>query len=81
MDMMFFQCNSLEKLNVSSFDTSNVESMAEMFAECESLGELDVNHFDTSKIENMTSFSEYTKLPDNVALKSADNTLVWYKKS
>ena len=76
MNMMFFHCKSLEKLNISSFDTSNVESMAEMFTECESLGELDVNHFDTSKIENMTSFSEYTKLPDNVTLKSADNILM-----
>ena len=76
MNMMFFHCKSLEKLNISSFDTSNVESIAEMFTECESLGELDVNHFDTSKIENMPSFSEYTKLPDNVTLKSADNILM-----
>ena len=76
MDMMFFLCKSLEKLNISSFDTGNVESMEEMFKGCISLGELDVNHFDTSKIANMTSFSEYTKLPDNVALKSADNILM-----
>ena len=76
MDKMFFHCKNLEKLNISSFNTSNVESMAEMFKQCESLGELDVSYFDTSKIENMPSFSEYTKLPDNVTLKSADNILM-----
>ena len=76
MNMMFFHCKSLEKLNISGFDTSNVESMAEMFTQCESLGELDVSHFDTSKIENMPSFSEYTKLSDNVTLKSAGNILM-----
>ncbi|MFQ9151313.1 MAG: BspA family leucine-rich repeat surface protein [Blautia sp.] len=71
-----FLCKSLEKLNISSFDTGNVEMMRQMFNGCESLGELDVNHFDTSKIANLRSFSEYTELPDNVALKSADNTLM-----
>ena len=76
MDRMFFLCKSLEKLNISSFDTGNVETMRKMFNGCESLGELDVNHFDTSKIANLRSFSEYTELPDNVTLKSADNTLM-----
>ena len=76
MNMMFFHCKNLEKLNISSFNTSNVERMAEMFTQCESLGELDVSHFDTSKIENMPSFSEYTKLPDNVTLKSSGNILM-----
>ena len=37
---VFYQCNSLETLDLSSFDTTNVTSMGEMFSYCYSLKNL-----------------------------------------
>ena len=39
---MFDGCESLQKLDVSNFDTSNVTDMYGMFYNCSSLQELDV---------------------------------------
>ena len=40
MDFMFYNCSSLETLDLSSFDTSNVKDMSGMFYCCGSLSEL-----------------------------------------
>ena len=37
MESMFSSCKSLESVNVSSFDTSNVEYVGHMFAFCSKL--------------------------------------------
>ena len=37
MDQMFMNCNSLESLDLSGFDTRKTESMNSMFAQCENL--------------------------------------------
>ena len=42
MSSMFDGCESLQKLDVSNFDTSNVTDMYGMFYNCSSLQELDV---------------------------------------
>jgi len=53
MKMMFFYCESLTALDLSSFDTSKVENMGWMFSYCESLTALDLSNFDTSKVTDM----------------------------
>ncbi len=53
MKMMFFYCESLTSLDLSSFDTSKVENMGWMFSYCESLTALDLSNFDTSKVTDM----------------------------
>lgn len=53
MSSMFYDCNNITSLDLSSFDTSNVIDMSYMFNNCESLTELDVSHFDTSKVTDM----------------------------
>ena len=53
---MFFVnsgCSSLTSLDLSKFDTRNVEKMTEMFKNCESLTSLDISNFETSNVENM----------------------------
>ena len=50
---MFYECNSLQSLDVSSFDTSEVTDMSYMFYKCNSLYS-DFSSFDTSKV---TDFS------------------------
>ena len=43
---MFSSCIGLERLDVSSFDTSRVTYMSTMFYGCHNLKELDVSGFD-----------------------------------
>ena len=47
MGSMFDGCQSLQKINVSNFDTSNVSDMSYMFSSCKSLTSIDVSHFNT----------------------------------
>jgi surface protein len=55
---MFNGCNSLEKINLSSFKTSKVTDMAGMFSRCRSLKDLDVSSFDTSNLIDMSGHRE-----------------------
>ena len=51
---MFLDCSSLIQLNVTKFDTSNVNDMSGMFCDCSSLTQLNVTKFNTSKVNNMS---------------------------
>ena len=51
---MFYKCDNLTSLDVSSLDTSKATNMSYMFRFCESLQTLDVTNFDTSKATNMS---------------------------
>lgn len=46
---MFFNCESLQTIDLSSFDTSNSVEFSRMFSGCSSLENIDVSQFDTSK--------------------------------
>lgn len=50
---MFIDCHALTALDLSAFDTSNVEDMSEMFLRCNGLTSLDLSNFNTSKVESM----------------------------
>ena len=50
----FYQCYSLESLDLSQFNTSQVTSMDSMFDGCKSLKELDLQNFNTAKVTTMT---------------------------
>ena len=52
MDSMFADCWSLKALDLSSFSTVNVESIAYMFNNCKSLRILDLRSFDLSEVNN-----------------------------
>ena len=51
MSNMFEECKSLEKLNVSSFNTNNVEFMPNMFSGCSSLEEINLSSFKADNVE------------------------------
>ncbi len=62
---MFFNCSSLEKLNLKSFATSEITDMKGMFSWCSNLMTLGVSSFDISKskdVDNM--FCGCEKLTD-----------------
>ena len=53
MNEMFYGCPSLNYLNLSNFNTSQVIGMEEMFYGCSSLNYLDLSNFNTSLIKIM----------------------------
>ena len=55
MSHMFFRCNNLTSLDLSSFNTKNVTNMGYMFQDCKSLTSLDVSSFNTEKVTEMYS--------------------------
>ena len=55
MSYMFYSCESLVSLDLSSFNTSNCTNFYGMFYNCSSLGSLDLSNFNTSKVEKMES--------------------------
>ena len=60
---MFYGCSGLSSLDMSKWDTSNVERMDLMFYGCSSLKSLDVSKFVTSKVADMRSmFDGLSKL-------------------
>ena len=50
MENMFWRCKNLKSLDVSHFDTSNVETMSQMFGACRSVTYLNVSHFVLQKL-------------------------------
>ena len=50
---MFGGCSSLKSIDLSLFDTSNINNMSYMFRECSSLKSIDLSSFDTSNVNNM----------------------------
>lgn len=49
-----FDSTSLKKINISSFDTSNITSIAGMFGSCRSITEIIANNLDTSNVTDMS---------------------------
>ena len=59
LELISFEFNipiqELKELKLSSFDTSNVENMANLFVYCKELVRIDISNFNTSKVNNMYS--------------------------
>ena len=52
MSYAFYNCSSLNYLEVSNFNTLNVKKMQYMFASCTSLKSLNIGSFFTANVEN-----------------------------
>ena len=60
---MFYGCSSLQSINLSSFNTTNVNNMSGMFCYCSSLQSIDLSLFNTTNVNNMSGmFSRCTSL-------------------
>ena len=55
MSKMFSNCQELNNLEISNFETNQVEDMSEMFKYCKSLIYLDLSNFDTSLVTDISS--------------------------
>ena len=58
MSYMFYYCNNLTELNLSSFNTNNVINMSEMFSGCENLRKVQINKLNIKKFEKEIDVSE-----------------------
>lgn len=52
---MFYKCTNLESIDLSSFDTENLQKMANMFYSCTKLETLDLSSFATPNMTSMLS--------------------------
>ena len=50
VDYIFFDCENIQKLNLSSFNTQNVTNMYKMFYECNFLSNLNLTPFNTQNV-------------------------------
>ena len=53
MSYMFYQCSSLNEINLSNINTNNVTNMSYMFQKCFSLKEINLYNFNINKITNI----------------------------
>ena len=51
---MFNGCSSLKSIDLSSFNTSNVNNMSCMFNVCSSFESIDLSSFNTSNVNDMS---------------------------
>ena len=53
MEKMFYNCDKLKSLDLSSVDTSQVENMKNLFANCKALTSLKIDtNFNTKNVKN-----------------------------
>lgn len=76
MRLMFEDCSSLTKLNLSNFNTEQVVFMSHMFYGCSSLVRLDLSSFKTSKLEWMDDMFAWCSSLTNVDLSSFNTSKV-----
>ena len=50
---MFYGCSSLKDINLSNFNTNNVDDMRRMFYGCSSLKDINLSNFNTNNVTNM----------------------------
>ena len=73
---LFDECSSLQQIDLSFFDTSNVTSMRSMFVVCSSLTSLNLSGFDTSKVTTMNGMFERCSSLTSLNLSNFDTSKV-----
>jgi len=75
---MFYCCSSLQSINLSSFNTTNVENMSCMFFKCFSLQSINLSSFNTTNVENMSCMFYDCSSLQSINLSSFNTTNVKY---
>ena len=78
MNYMFFECDSLNSLDLSMFDTSSLTEMDFMFAYSKWLISLDLSNFNTSNVYTMKNVFEGCKSLDFLDISNFDTSEVIY---
>ena len=78
---MFGGCSSLQSINLSSFNTTNVENMIEMFFGCSSLQSINLSSFNTTNVKDMRYMFWDCSSLQSIDLSSFNTTSVKYMMS
>ena len=71
---LFRNCLNIKSIDLSSFDSSEVNNMNYMFGKCFNLEEINLNNFNTEKVTNMSHCFNKCKLLKKITLPSSFNT-------
>ncbi len=71
---MFYHCEKIQSIDISSFDTSLVTNMAYMFGSCSSLTSLNLSGIDTSRVTNFSGFLSGCSSLTSVDISSINTT-------
>ena len=52
MGSLFYSCSSLQSIDLSNFNTTNVKNMGSMFSHCSSLKSINLSNFNTTNVNN-----------------------------
>ena len=66
MSYMFYNCSSLEFIDLSIFDTSLVQNMISLFQNCKSLKYLDISHFNLGSLKDNNNIKNMFRDVDNL---------------
>ena len=81
MHVMFYGCSALTTLDLSNFNTQNVEYMGYMFYGCSALTTLDLSNFDTQNVEDMREMFYGCSALTTLDISSFDTHNVTYMDS
>jgi len=74
---MFQQCNKIEYLDLSNFNTSKVEDLSFIFNQCQKLKEIKgINNFNTSQVKNMSCMFQECNELESLDLSNFDTSKV-----
>ena len=77
MSILFYNCNSLESIDLSNFDTSEVIDMSWMFYGCISLKSIDLSNFDTFNVIYMKTMFYNCSSLESIEISSFDTSNVF----
>ena len=67
---MFFNCSSLNSIDLSSFNSSNVTKMCCMFTGCTSLNSINLSSFNTGNVKDMSNMFSFCRSLKSINLYS-----------
>jgi len=73
---MFYECSSLNSIDLYSFNTTNVKDMSNMFYRCSSLKSIDLSSFNTNNVNNMSNMFHGCSSLKSIDLSSFNTTNV-----
>ena len=73
---MFYECSSLQSINLTSFNTINVKDMFRMFSDCSSLQSIDLSSFNTTDVKDMRKMFSGCSSLQSINLSSFNTTNV-----
>ena len=69
---IFYECKSLEYIDISNFNTENVENMAYMFYYCQDLLSINIINFNTQNVKSMNSIFKHCEKLESINVSNFD---------